>query len=70
MLLLLYVVNPEDWKVSERIIGLGAGSFPGAVVGRVAFTAEQVKEFNMLEESCILVKDTLFPEDLDLLNVK
>jgi len=47
----------------------GLAASAGAVVGRLAFTAEQVKEFQTAEQPCILVREETSADDYIIMEV-
>ena len=61
--------NESDAFIAQRILGKGIAASPGAAIGKVAFSTEQVQEYHAKQEACILVKAETSAEDVAALKV-
>jgi pyruvate,orthophosphate dikinase len=61
--------NPDDPKVSQRILGRGLAASAGAAIGKVVFTVEDAKEYRERNVNCILVRPETSADDIEGLKV-
>jgi len=63
-------VGHNSMSNAKRIVlGKGIAASPGAAIGKVAFSTEQVQEYHAKQEACILVKAETSAEDVAALKV-
>jgi pyruvate,orthophosphate dikinase len=58
------VGNPEDPKVSGKLLGKGLAASGGAVSGQIVFTCDEAESFRAEGLSCILCKDFTSADDI------
>jgi pyruvate,orthophosphate dikinase len=61
--------NPDDPKMSQRILGRGLAASAGAAIGQVVFTVEGAKEYRERNVNCILVRPETSADDIEGLKV-
>jgi pyruvate,orthophosphate dikinase len=62
-------VGNHSSNAKRVVLGKGIAASPGAAIGKVAFSTEQVQEYHAKQEACILVKAETTAEDVAALKV-
>lgn len=62
--------NPEDPKVSGKILGKGLAASGGAVTGQIVFTCDEAEAFRDQGLHCILCKEVTSADDIAGMHVR
>ena len=62
-------VGHNSSNAKRIVVGKGIAASPGAAIGKIAFSTEQVQEYHAKQEACILVKAETSAEDVAALKV-